>query len=638
MIKKPSPKVRTILITLAIIVLTAIIGVSIYLGIIVAPLDNYFSSLGDLFSESQDTEPTVTDEDQVQYTREMIDTIVTAWSSGEMTYYDTANSLNEILENSSAYVATYAREQLAFIVLEENGNISLGLAESILNAGRFTQVLDKLNSIDPEYSKYSAVLAMYAECQNQVLQSVANPTTKEEYEAYIQLLDDCNTLHPTDEFATRKQDLEDELTIFLDISETIDASTKLFDNGHIEESLILLALGLEKYPDNDRLATTLVDYRDHYIISTTMQAVERCEQEEYKEALQLVENAIAEYDCPEFQALKKAIREEKNFLYRWKNNVVEGFNAITSGWTAEEFDVKQAAGDTGAYIVKSGKKLALGDYSDEDITLLSFGGNVAASLLGADVLFDLRDLSYDLTHWGEEEYFAVWLAADMVALLPVIGVVKYLSHFKTAANGVDAATDLVDSVADVSKNADNAADLVDAVSDVTKAGDDIVNAIDNAKDAARVGETAKDTAKQVVKGYTLIETINQNLLGKVHEKTGVKFVLRKIDLSDGKKIKGVFPVFDSFADVHLPKNLYKESFAKQQKECLKQLQKDVKNPLKNTRKNFTEDQLKDIADGILPDGFTWHHNEKEGLMQLVDTLIHDQTAHTGGMSIWGIGY
>ena len=193
-------------------------------------------------------------------------------------------------------------------------------------------------------------------------------------------------------------------------------------------------------------------------------------------------------------------------------------------------------------------------------------------------------------------------------------------------------------IADVSKNADNAADLVDAVSDVTKAGDDIVNAIDNAKDAARVGETAKDTAKQVVKGYTLIETINQNLLGKVHEKTGVKFVLRKIDLSDGRKIKGVFPVFDSFADVHLPKNLYKESFAKQQKECLKQLQKDVKNPLKNTRKNFTEDQLKDIADGILPDGFTWHHNEKEGLMQLVDTLIHDQTAHTGGMSIWGIGY
>ena len=56
------------------------------------------------------------------------------------------------------------------------------------------------------------------------------------------------------------------------------------------------------------------------------------------------------------------------------------------------------------------------------------------------------------------------------------------------------------------------------------------------------------------------------------------------------------------------------------------------------RKNFTAEQLEDIANGILPEGFTWHHNEEQGLMQLVETAVHAQTGHTGGMSIWGQGY
>ena len=51
-----------------------------------------------------------------------------------------------------------------------------------------------------------------------------------------------------------------------------------------------------------------------------------------------------------------------------------------------------------------------------------------------------------------------------------------------------------------------------------------------------------------------------------------------------------------------------------------------------------DDELADIAKGVLPEGYTWHHNEKEGLMQLVDTVTHDATGHTGGMSLWGIGY
>ena len=71
---------------------------------------------------------------------------------------------------------------------------------------------------------------------------------------------------------------------------------------------------------------------------------------------------------------------------------------------------------------------------------------------------------------------------------------------------------------------------------------------------------------------------------------------------------------------------------------MEQLQKQIKNPFSKLRDKFTEEQIEDIMNGILPEGFTWHHNEQEGLMQLVDSLIHNQTNHTGGMSIWGKGY
>ena len=36
-------------------------------------------------------------------------------------------------------------------------------------------------------------------------------------------------------------------------------------------------------------------------------------------------------------------------------------------------------------------------------------------------------------------------------------------------------------------------------------------------------------------------------------------------------------------------------------------------------------------------GYTWHHNQEEGVLQLVDKNVHEQTGHTGGRSIWGGG-
>jgi hypothetical protein len=129
-----------------------------------------------------------------------------------------------------------------------------------------------------------------------------------------------------------------------------------------------------------------------------------------------------------------------------------------------------------------------------------------------------------------------------------------------------------------------------------------------------------------------INTRRQDLEGQRHPETGVLFKLKVLE--DGRE--GVFPVFDSLHDAQLPETLYKESDKKQFAECDKQLKAAIEKKPELAGK-FTPEQLEQIKNGETPDGYTWHHNEESGKMQLVDEEIHAKTRHTGGRSIWGGG-
>ena len=133
-----------------------------------------------------------------------------------------------------------------------------------------------------------------------------------------------------------------------------------------------------------------------------------------------------------------------------------------------------------------------------------------------------------------------------------------------------------------------------------------------------------------------IKTINDVLVGQNHPETGVPYLEKEVVTDTGEKVKGVFPQFDSKIDVQLPENMEQAPDRTQFAECNKQLAERVaKDP--ELRSQFTEDQLADIEDGYTPEGYTWHHNEEKGKMQLVDSDIHSQTRHTGGRNIWGGG-
>lgn len=175
---------------------------------------------------------------------------------------------------------------------------------------------------------------------------------------------------------------------------------------------------------------------------------------------------------------------------------------------ASNFDPSVLA--TKEYYLESGEKLIFGEYSDKNPTALSMGLNLAASVANLDVGMDVRDLVYDVQHYGGGNVRLSSLAIDAVALLPVIGVVKNIKHvdavvdgFKIAGKATETLADVTDTVHDAVKTAD----VIDMISDTTKAADTVDDVVDTAKTADVVVDTAKtvdlaDDAADTVKAIS----------------------------------------------------------------------------------------------------------------------------------------
>lgn len=134
-----------------------------------------------------------------------------------------------------------------------------------------------------------------------------------------------------------------------------------------------------------------------------------------------------------------------------------------------------------------------------------------------------------------------------------------------------------------------------------------------------------------------INTRNESLEGDIHPETGVPYVFKTIELEDGSIVEGVFPEFTSSFDAQIPVDLHEATDSAQFKECNKQLCEYINAQPEEAGKRFSAEQLDDIKNGRTPEGFTWHHSEQPGKIQLVDTEVHAKSAHTGGRVVWGGG-
>jgi len=134
----------------------------------------------------------------------------------------------------------------------------------------------------------------------------------------------------------------------------------------------------------------------------------------------------------------------------------------------------------------------------------------------------------------------------------------------------------------------------------------------------------------------LLKTRNWELAGDVHPETGVPFVRDTVTLSDGTVREGVFPEFTATYETTLPDELLKATDYQQSQYSNEQLREAVERD-PSLKERFNETQIEQIREAETPDGFTWHHHQETGRMQLVDTSTHLRTGHTGGKEIWGGG-
>lgn len=185
----------------------------------------------------------------------------------------------------------------------------------------------------------------------------------------------------------------------------------------------------------------------------------------------------------------------------------------------------------------------------------------------------------------------------------------------------------------VSNNMERIKDPVKDKRDVQDVKNDVTcSAVESNKDVEQE-EQISEVGEQPVKRH--IECRNSSLEGDVHPVTGVPFERKSIE-HDGEIIEGVFPQFEVTFEHQLDTEKYEASNKEQFNDANQALkEKCEKDP--EFRKQFTEEQLEQIANGDRPDGYVWHHSEDPGKLQLVDKDTHDKTGHTGGQVIWGGG-
>ena len=109
---------------------------------------------------------------------------------------------------------------------------------------------------------------------------------------------------------------------------------------------------------------------------------------------------------------------------------------------------------------------------------------------------------------------------------------------------------------------------------------------------------------------------------RIHPKTRVRF--------DSKG----FPKFKAYYTVKLRKEFWRESRERHFYIANKILYEKSKTSTK-LNKLFSKKQKKELANYNTPSGYTWHHHQDKGVLQLVDEEIHAKTSHIGGYSLWG---
>ena len=159
--------------------------------------------------------------------------------------------------------------------------------------------------------------------------------------------------------------------------------------------------------------------------------------------------------------------------------------------------IEALEGSGDSYFERSADQVLYGNYSD-DVTLLGTAGQIGLGLTGLDFAGDIRDLTYDITHWDGSLKHAGQTLLDVVGLIPGIGALKNADEVAALLKqALKAAPALTDGAKYALKNVD-----------VIAAG--ITSLFKNSDDLASVGKAAGKTAEDLAREYAETARLMKN--------------------------------------------------------------------------------------------------------------------------------
>lgn len=144
----------------------------------------------------------------------------------------------------------------------------------------------------------------------------------------------------------------------------------------------------------------------------------------------------------------------------------------------------------------------------------------------------------------------------------------------------------------------------------------------------RKGETSAP------EGSALEQYENMQVQTRMSRSPSVEYVEDTVRIDD-RVVTGKFPEFSSVKDIQLPEDLRFARVNAQEKRCNEELCRDVTENPDEYKDIFTDKQLDQIRAHETPEGYTWHHHQDVGRMQLVDARVHSANRHDGGFVLWG---
>lgn len=269
------------------------------------------------------------DEDEyVEIMLEYIDETKARWKKEELSYREAVINLDKFKAVNNKNISGEAKYMSDYIEREGFGKECYVKAEEYSLKEDYFSAMKMLYQIDEKYLEYSKVENLNNLCKDAILKESEKLDTIDELKEAIQKMNEYFLEVPEPAFAVRKGQLEKELSDLKAVIQIVKEAAAFYEAKDYKNAFDVLEKGLEEYPNNMKMKEGYFQYLELYVEMVAENAQEACDNKEYKKALKIVEEAIEVHDCEPLQQLFIHVKEERNVLYRWWNDIKDFWSKI----------------------------------------------------------------------------------------------------------------------------------------------------------------------------------------------------------------------------------------------------------------------------------------------------------------------